>query len=56
MHAKPFSEWLPDVLADAIVKGPDVIASDAHGSQWSFSLSRAEAAGISVAEVEAFTR
>lgn len=54
MHTKPFSERLRDVLADAIVMRPDDIAAEAHGNQSSFSLSRAEAAGISVAEVEAF--
>jgi hypothetical protein len=45
---------LPDVAADAVVVDPDNIAAEAHGNQWSFSITLEEAAAVSIADVEAF--
>ena len=54
MVANPFPEWLPDVVADAVVVDPSNIAAEAHGNQWSFSITPEMAAAVSIADVEAF--
>jgi hypothetical protein len=54
MAANPFPAWLPDVAADAVVVDPGNIAAEAHGNQWSFSITLEQAAAVSIADVEAF--
>ena len=54
MVAIPFTDWLPDVVADSVVVDPIDIVVEANGNQWSFSITAEIAAAASVADVEAF--
>jgi hypothetical protein len=54
MVAIPFTDWLPDVVADSVVVDPIDIVAEANGNQWSFSITSEIAAAASVADVEAF--
>jgi hypothetical protein len=54
MVANPFPQWLPDVVADAVIVDPGNIAAEARGNQWSFSITLEMAAAVSITDVEAF--
>jgi hypothetical protein len=54
MTANPFPEWLAEVAAAAVIVDPGDIAAEAHGNQWSFSISAETAAAMTVADVETF--
>ncbi len=47
-------EWLAEVAADAVVVCPGDPDAEARGNTWSFTLSPAQTAAVSVADVVAF--
>src|ERR1700722_4768606 len=52
----PFPTWLDEVASEPLVVNTDCIEAEAHRNMWSFSLSREQAASVSIADVEEFAR
>ena len=56
LATSPFSGWLAEVEAAAVVVQPDDIIAEAHGNLWTFGLDDDQRAAITSDEVEAFIR
>ena len=56
LATNPFTVWLAEVEAAAVVVQPDDIIAEAHGNLWTFGLDDDQRAAITSDEVEAFIR
>ena len=56
LATSPFSGWLAEVEAAAVVVQPDDIIAEAHGNLWTFGLDDKQRASVTPDEVEAFIR
>ena len=54
MSKNPMLDWVQEVADDELVICPDDVVAEARGNRWLFSLSRAQAARLSPADVAEF--
>jgi hypothetical protein len=50
----PLQEWLPEIIADAVVVHPDDILAESRGNLWSFSLTPSELENVTLKDLEVF--